>query len=94
MKRNSIMAISALLFFAACNNESKDSTTDQKAMDSAAMNVTDTMNKGTGTSLPGAGNSGNTASGTSNAGINGKDTAAIGTNHSIGRDSVVKNKKH
>jgi hypothetical protein len=94
MKRNSIMALSTMLIFTACNNESPDNSSQMKTMDTMSVNAMDSMTKGTGANMPGAGNSGNNASGTSNAGINGKDTAAVGTNRSMGRDTMHKKMKH
>ena len=94
MKLNSIIAIAAILFFAACSNQG--TTKEPSSTDSTAKISTDTSVSGV-TTPPASGNpasgSGNNASGTSNAGVNGRDTAAVGTNHAIGKDTVVKHKK-
>ena len=83
MKRNSIIAFSAMLIFSACSN-SGSSDTENSADTSMSTNKMDTMSNEPG--APTSGN-GNTASGTSNAAPNLTDTAAIGTNRKSGRDS-------
>lgn len=94
MKPINVLAIVSLLFFASCNEKGRDTRNGSKTNNSPGSSATDTSVKGHGgTVMPGSG-SGNNASGTSNAGINGTDTAAVGTNHSIGRDSPSKNNKH
>lgn len=93
MKHLSTIAILTLLFFASCSNQGKDNSGQSKSIDSGAVSRTDTSVKADGIITPGSG-TGNNASGTSNAGINGTDTAAVGTNHSIGRDTTGKYKKH
>lgn len=94
MKRISILAALSLLFVASCSNQGTDADSGSKTNDGSGINTTDTSLKGKGgTIMPGSG-SGNNASGTSNAGVNGTDTAAIGTNHSIGRDSASKKNKY
>ena len=94
MKRNSIIAMAAILFFAACSNQG--TTKETSSTDSTAKTITDTSVSGV-TTPPASGNpasgSGNNAAGTSNAGINGTDTAAIGTNRTIPKDTIVKHKK-
>lgn len=93
MKHINIIAAVILLFFASCSNQGKNNSGETKPKDSTAVSGTDTSVKADGIITPGSG-TGNNASGTSNAGVNGTDTAAIGTNHSVGRDSTGKNKKH
>ena len=93
MKHINTIAILTLLFFASCSNQGKNNSGESKSIDSAAVKGMDTSVKVEGIITPGSG-TGNNASGTSNAGINGTDTAAVGTNHSIGRDTTDKYKKH
>lgn len=93
MKHISTIAILTLMLFASCSNQGKDNNSMSKSPDSTTVSGTDTSVKADGIITPGSG-TGNNASGTSNAGINGTDTAAVGTNHSIGRDTTSKNKKY
>jgi hypothetical protein len=84
MKRNTILALSALLIFAACTSGGTHEPAAVSAPDSSAATKTDTSasDKGIPTSGPG-----NTAAGTSNPAPNLTDTNAIGTNRNAGRDT-------
>ncbi|MDN3655418.1 hypothetical protein QWZ08_07270 [Ferruginibacter paludis] len=82
MKRNTILAISAMVVLAACSNGgTSDTNTTTDTMPTGKMDTMQTQPTG-----PTSGN-GNTAAGTSNPAPNLTDTAAIGTNRSAGRDT-------
>jgi hypothetical protein len=82
MKRNSIIAFSALLIFSACSNSGTSDSDNTK--DSMSSGKIDTMQ--TQQTTPTSGN-GNTAAGTSNPAPNLTDTAAVGTRRSDGMDT-------
>jgi ABC-type Fe3+-hydroxamate transport system substrate-binding protein len=87
MKRYSLLAFFAIIFFAACSNGTTSNASNTNATDSMAAGKTDTMRSEP--AAPTSGN-GNTAAGTSNAGVNLTDTAAVGTNRNAGRDTSRK----